>query len=95
MGQMENIWGDPYIFRPDRFLEDCSSTSPFASVAFSAGSRNCIGQKFAVMQMKTIISKILRNFEVLVPSDYSPILVAELVLRAENGMMLEFRRRKT
>lgn len=31
---------------------------------FSAGSRNCIGQRFALLEEKTIISYILRNFRV-------------------------------
>lgn len=94
MGQMESIWGDPLVFRPERFLDENVIANPFAMVPFSAGSRNCIGQRFGMLEMKTIISRILRTFELLVPSDYEPILIPELILRPENGMMLEFRERK-
>lgn len=93
MGQMEYIWGDPLAFRPERFLEDKLSKNVFVSVPFSAGSRPCIGQRYAMLEMKSIISKTLRHFEVRVAPNFEPVLTAELVLRPENGMMLEFRER--
>lgn len=95
MGRMESIWTDPETFIPERFLEEITHKSPFAFVPFSAGSRNCIGQKFAMLEMKSVVSKILRNFEVTVAPSYEPILIAEMILRPENGMMLKFQSRKT
>ena len=93
MGKMESIWGDPLVFRPERFLEEDLKMNPYSMVPFSAGSRNCIGQKYAMMEMKTIISKILSQFEVELEPGYEPILIAELTLKPKNGMMLKFRKR--
>ena len=95
MGQMENIWDDPLAFRPERFLDENVTSNIFASVPFSAGYRNCIGQKFAMLEMKSIISKTLRHYEISVSPGYEPVLIPELVLRTENGMMLQFRKRTT
>lgn len=57
----------------------------------SAGPRNCIGQKFAMYELKSIVSKILRNFSISVdPSYEGPVLIAEVVLKPENGVLQNF-----
>ena len=94
MGRMKSIWEDPEKFIPERFLLDNQHSNPFAFIPFSAGARNCVGQKFAMLEMKSIISKIVRNFEMTATQGYKPILIAELILRSENGVMLNFKKRR-
>jgi hypothetical protein len=45
-------------------------------------------------EMKSAISKVLRNFELKVAPGYKPILIAELILRPQNGVMLVLNERK-
>jgi cytochrome P450 len=56
---------DPEDFRPERFLE--SSTSPYTFIPFGGGTRRCIGAAFAVMEMKTVLSTVLRRVELRAP----------------------------
>lgn len=60
------------------------------------GPRNCIGQKFAMFEMKSVLSKMLLYYEFQVDKSYEgPDLVAELILKPENGVALNIKRRLT
>ncbi|KAF9809868.1 hypothetical protein SFRURICE_002098 [Spodoptera frugiperda] len=86
-----DMFEDPLEFRPERFEE--ALKNPFSFLAFSAGPRNCIGQKFAMMELKITISEIVKHFYIL-PVDEAPQLSADLILRSKNGINVKFMPRK-
>lgn len=50
------------------------------------------GQKFALLEIKSTISKILQHFELL-PEGPKPIPLIEIVLRSQNGIHLGLKQR--
>lgn len=84
IGHSADIFKDPEEFRPERFdvEQNSEQLNPFAYIPFSAGPRNCIGQKFAMLEMKSLLSKVLRHYKITLADDSHkyPDLIAELIL---------------
>nr|KAG5689872.1 hypothetical protein BaRGS_002383 [Batillaria attramentaria] len=59
-------WDDPDTFKPERFLKEYD---PYAFLPFSAGPFMCIGHGFAMTEMKVVLARLLRSFDLaMVPS---------------------------
>ncbi|GLH12597.1 Probable cytochrome P450 6t3 [Gryllus bimaculatus] len=88
----ERLWPQPARFRPERFgPEEAQRRHPFAYIPFSAGPRGCIGQRFALLEEKAVLSAVLRHFRleaVQREEDVRPLM--ELILRPEQSVRVRF-----
>ncbi|XP_076978076.1 cytochrome P450 4F3 isoform X2 [Tamandua tetradactyla] len=83
-----SVWPNPEVYDPFRFdPENTQKRSPLAFIPFSVGPRNCIGQTFAMTEMKAVLALTLLRFRVL-PDETEPRRKPELILRAEGGLWL-------
>ncbi|XP_018553990.1 cytochrome P450 4B1 [Lates calcarifer] len=86
------VWENPDVFDPLRFLpENVSKRSPHAFVPFAAGPRNCIGQTFAMNEMKVVIALTLKRYQLIEDPTWKPKIIPRLVLRSLNGIHIKIK----
>ncbi|XP_022909401.2 cytochrome P450 4d2-like isoform X2 [Onthophagus taurus] len=84
----ENYFKNPHDFYPERFdseNDDVKTRGSFSYIPFSAGPRNCIGQRFAILQLKSSVSKVMRHFRLLPCKDHQLVLANETVMVSHTG----------
>ncbi|MBF2066898.1 MAG: cytochrome P450 [Calothrix sp. C42_A2020_038] len=59
--QREDIYPEPKQFKPERFLQ--RQFSPYEFLPFGGGVRRCIGNAFAMLEMKIVLATIMKQLE--------------------------------
>ncbi|BFZ23062.1 hypothetical protein BsWGS_26101 [Bradybaena similaris] len=81
------IWDQPKEYNPERFHKDeHHRMDPYQYIPFSAGTRNCIGQHFAMNEMKATIANIIRNFKLTCDTSKPVRRFVTPTLKAESGV---------
>ncbi|KAL6745660.1 sterol 14 desaturase [Haematococcus lacustris] len=85
---LPHVFKEPEQYDPLRFAEprEEDKARQFAFIGFGGGRHGCIGSNFAYLQIKTILSVLLRNFdfELLDPlpaPDYNSMVIGPLPCR--------------
>ncbi len=58
------VWEDPEVFDPDRWGPDRAEhkKAPLAFIPFGGGPRICLGQHFAMFEMKVVLALLVRGY---------------------------------
>lgn len=89
---------NPDKFDPERFSEENKgSIKPYTYLPFGVGPRNCIGSRFALLEAKVLLFKILLNFELIpTPKTRIPMQLAKDGFNhtAQGGFWFGFKKNK-
>jgi len=85
--RLPDVFKDPDTFDPDRFGpgREEHKSSPFAYMGFGGGMHSCMGQNFAFVQVKTILSVLFREFEIEMIADKIPDIDYEAMVVGPKG----------
>ena len=85
-----DVWDNPDDFDPLRFHpSEVDKRDPYAYMPFSAGSRNCIGQNFAMNEMKVVVGSVLQRFRISLEHEDPPVLIPHIILRPKEDIRLK------
>ncbi|KAK4883201.1 hypothetical protein RN001_006520 [Aquatica leii] len=89
---------DPEVFDPDRFTKENKAKHVKGTyMPFSDGPRICLGQKFALGQIRAAMVHIVSNFEIRVNKrTIQPLQIdpTSTLVAAKGGIWLDFHKRK-
>mgnify|MGYP001793427362 CR=1 FL=1 len=91
------VWPDPQKFDPIRFSPEAKQTrDPYTYMPFGHGPHNCIGMRFAQMEIKLTLTRILKNFrfEVAPETKIPPKIEQQATLTTPDGIMLKLVHKK-
>ncbi|XP_063708851.1 LOW QUALITY PROTEIN: uncharacterized protein LOC134837406 [Culicoides brevitarsis] len=81
---------EPHIFDPTRFLDKDAHADTF--LGFGLGPRNCIGERFAWIQVKMAIVSLLKSFKIELGSTSVPLPLDETCILSvpKEGIKIKF-----
>ncbi|KAF0906920.1 hypothetical protein E2562_013304 [Oryza meyeriana var. granulata] len=85
----KEVWGeDADEFRPERFENGVLTAAkhPNVLLSFSSGPRSCIGQNFAMLEAKAIITMILQRFSFMLSPKYIHVPTSVITIRPKYGL---------
>ncbi|ELU17794.1 hypothetical protein CAPTEDRAFT_173561 [Capitella teleta] len=95
--KLKDMWEDAATFNPDRFLSKTGAVSDdkFIYIPFGAGRHRCIGESFAYVQIKTIMSTFLRLFEVELGDPGFPEINYATMIHTPLNPIIKYKKRQS
>jgi sterol 14-demethylase len=94
--RLPTTFKDPDTFDPDRFTAPREEhKQPYAYLGFGGGMHSCMGQVFAFLQVKTVLSVILKHYELTPESSKLPAIgYNDMVVGPKGICNVQYRKKK-
>jgi cytochrome P450 len=91
---MPTLWTEPARFDPERFdaTRQEDRRHPFAWAPFGGGAHMCIGQHFAMLQVKAIMHQLLLRYRFSTAPDYEMPYQMVPIAKPRDGLPIELER---
>ena len=84
-----DVWGDPEVFRPERWEPKSGQSTPtWAYFPFGGGSRICIGTSLAQMELRLVAATILQHYTPRLVPGFSVVPQPLITLRPKYGLRM-------
>ncbi|XP_054081392.1 probable cytochrome P450 313a4 [Zeugodacus cucurbitae] len=97
MQRREDIWGaEAHRFNPENFLpSNIEGKHPYSYIPFTKGMRNCIGSKYALLSLKIVVAKLVRNFRFTTDFEYSNLhFVENITIKLKEEPLIRIHKRE-
>src|SRR5262249_23536544 len=86
---LPEIWGDPQVFRPERWDPAIGQKIPQgAYFPFGIGVRTCIGKPFAELEARLLLATILQRFAPRLVPGHPVVTRPRVTLRPKYGIQM-------
>lgn len=93
--RLPDVFQEPEKFDPDRFGPGREEhKQPFAYLGFGAGMHQCMGQQFGFVQVKTIMSVLLREFKIEMLGDLPSANFEAMVVGPKGECKVRYTKKK-
>ena len=87
--RLPDVWGDPEVFRPERWDPDTGQKVPqWTHFPFGAGSRICMGMPLAQLQIRLVLATILQRYIPRLVPGHSVVPLPLITLRLKHGLRM-------
>jgi len=93
--RIPSVYTNPDSYDPHRFDRGEHTAVPYAYLAFGGGRHGCPGENFGILQVKTIWTVLIRNFEMELPGSMPVPDYTNMVIGPKQPCMMRFKKRVT
>ncbi len=90
-----SYWSEPERFDPERFRpERGEPRHAMAYLPFGLGGRRCVGEDFALLELRAVLARVLQRYRVTVDPSHPVVPKPELTLKPAHGVQLRIEARR-